>query len=81
MLVYPKQAKTGQIQKSHITYWKLKRIEAKDIIEAYQRQTSARATKKEIILAIQDTSDFNFTHHRTKTQKQEFGMTCSQKHS
>ena len=39
-----------------------------------------RASKEEIILAIQDTSDFNFTHHQSKTEEKGFGMTCAQKY-
>ncbi len=31
-------------------------------------------------MAIQDTSDFNFTHHRGKNEEQGFGMTCAQKY-
>lgn len=56
------------------------RIEAEDIIEAHRKQTAQRASKEKIILAIQDTSDFNFTHHQAKTESQGFGMTCAQKY-
>ena len=66
--------------KATYNFWQSSRIEAQDIIEAHQKQTSQRASKEEIILAIQDTSDFNFTHHQSKTEEQGFGMTCAQKY-
>jgi Transposase DNA-binding len=66
--------------KATYNFWKSKRIEFEDIIEAHQKQTAQRASKEKTILAIQDTSDFNFTHHQAKTWKQGFGMTCSQKY-
>lgn len=59
--------------------WKSKRIKAEEIIEAHRKRTAERVSKEEIILAIQDTSDFNFTHHQSKTEEQGFGMTCAQK--
>ena len=66
--------------KATYNFWQSPRIEAQDIIEAHQKQTSQGASKEEIILAIQDTSDFNFTHHQSKTEEQGFGMTCAQKY-
>ncbi|MBE9046659.1 transposase, partial [Pleurocapsales cyanobacterium LEGE 10410] len=63
--------------KAIYNFWKSERIEAEDIIEAHRKQTVERAFKEKIILAIQDTSDFNFTHHRAKTEEQGFGMTCA----
>ncbi|MDJ0571687.1 MAG: transposase DNA-binding-containing protein [Pleurocapsa sp. MO_192.B19] len=66
--------------KATYNFWKSSPIEAEDIIEAHQKQTTQRASKEEIVLAIQDTSDFNFTHHRFKTESQGFGMTCAQKY-
>jgi len=58
----------------------IRTIEAEDIIEAHRKQTAKRASKEKIILAIQDTSDFNFTHHKAKTEEQGFGMTCALKY-
>jgi hypothetical protein len=66
--------------KATYNFWQSSRIEAQDIIEAHQKQASERASKEEIVLAIQDTSDFNFTHHQSKTEEQGFGMTCGQKY-
>ena len=66
--------------KATYNFWKSERIEADEIIEAHQKQTAQRASKEEVILAIQDTSDFNFTHHQAKTESQGFGMTCAQKY-
>ncbi|MDJ0594887.1 MAG: IS4 family transposase [Pleurocapsa sp. MO_226.B13] len=66
--------------KATYNFWKSKRIELEDIIDAHQKQTAARASKEKIILAIQDTSDFNFTHHQAKTWEKGFGLTCSQKY-
>lgn len=73
---------SGDWANTKATYnlWKSARIEAEDIIEAHRKQTAQRASKEKIILAIQDTSDFNFTHHQGKTEEQGFGMTCAQKY-
>ncbi len=57
-----------------------KRIGFEDIIDAHQKQTAERASPEKLILAIQDTSDFNFTHHQGKTWEKGFGMTCAQKY-
>ena len=54
-----------------------KRIDFEDIIDAHQKQTAQRASSEKIILAIQDTSDFNFTHHPGKTWEKGFGLTCA----
>lgn len=77
MLVFRKLAEIGRTRSSTYNFWQSSRIEAQEIIEAHQKQTSHRASKEEIILAIQDTSDFNFTHHQSKTEEQGFGMTCA----
>ena len=66
--------------KATYSFWKSKRIECEDIIEAHQKQAVQRASQEKIILAIQDTSDFNFTHHQGKTWEKGFGMTCAQKY-
>ena len=80
MLVFLKQAEIGRLRSSTYNFWKSERIEAEDIIEAHRKKTVERAFKEKTILAIQDTSDFNFTHHRAKTEEQGFGMTCAQKY-
>jgi hypothetical protein len=66
--------------KATYNFWQSERVDAEDIIEAQQKPTVQRASKEKIILAIQDTSDFNFTHHRGKNEEQGFGMTCAQKY-
>ncbi len=72
--------KSQATTKATYSFWKSKRIEFEDIIEAHQKQSAQRASKEKTILAIQDTSYFNFTHHQAKTWEKEFGMTCSQKY-
>ena len=57
--------------KATYNFWQSSRIEAQDIIEAHQKQISERASREQIILAIQDTSDFNFTHHQSKTDEKK----------
>jgi hypothetical protein len=66
--------------KASYNFWKSERVEFEDIIEAHQKSTVQRASKEKVILAIQDTSDFNFTHHKGKTEEQGFGMTSPQKY-
>ena len=66
--------------KATYNFWKSKRIELEDIINPHQQQTVQRASNERMILAIQDTSDFNFTHHQSKTWEKGFGRTCSQEY-
>ena len=70
----------GPTRASTYNFWKSKRIEFEDIIDAHQKLQVERVSEEQIILAIQDTSDYNFTHHQTKTWEKGFGMTCSQKY-
>lgn len=64
--------------KATYDFWKSERFDYDDIIEGHRQKTVTRAKKEELVLMIQDTSDFNFTHHRSKTWDQGFGQTCSQ---
>lgn len=64
--------------KATYNFWDSERIEYEDIIDAHRRKTAERASSEKVILAIQDTSDFNFTHHKSKTWDKGFGQTCSQ---
>ncbi len=66
--------------KATYNFWQSKRFESEDIIDAHQKQSAQRASAEKIVLAIQDTSDFNFTHHPGKIWDKGFGMTCSQKY-
>lgn len=66
--------------KATYNFWDSERIEYEQIIDAHTRKTAQRAQSENIILAIQDTTDFNFTHHRGKTWDKGFGQTCSQKY-
>ncbi len=76
----PKASEDWANTKATYNFWKSKRFECEDIIDAHQKQTAERASKEKTILAIQDTSDFNFTHHPGKTWDKGFGMTCAQQY-
>lgn len=64
--------------KATYDFWKSERFEYDDIIKGHREKTGKRAEKEEIVLMIQDTSDINFTHHKSKTWEKGFGKTCSQ---
>jgi hypothetical protein len=64
--------------KATYAFWRSERIEATAIIEAHQTSATARAKQHEMILAIQDTTDLNFTHHKSKTPAQGFGAISAQ---
>lgn len=66
--------------KATYNFWSSQRFSSEDIIEGHRRKTAQRAAMEDVILAIQDTSDFNFTHHKSKTWDKGFGETCSQKY-
>jgi hypothetical protein len=61
-------------------FWNSERFSSEDIIDGHRRSTAQRASQEDVILGIQDTSDFNFTHHKGKTWDKGFGQTCSQKY-
>ena len=64
--------------KATYNFWNSERFEYEDILDGHRQKTVERVLPQDLILAIQDTSDFNFTHHKSKTWKQGFGQTCSQ---
>jgi hypothetical protein len=64
--------------KATYNFWSSERFKPEDIMDAHRRKTAERASSEKVILARQDTSDFNFTHHKSKTWEQGFGQTCSQ---
>jgi hypothetical protein len=66
--------------KATYNFWNSQRFSSEDIIDGHRRSTAQRASQEDVILAIQDTSDFNFTHHKSKTWDKGFGQTCSQKY-
>lgn len=74
----PQASKSWCDTKATYDFWKSERFEYSDIIEGHRQKTLQRATKEELVLMIQDTSDFNFTHHRSKTWEKGFGQNCSQ---
>lgn len=61
-------------------FWNSERFSSEDIIDGHRPSTAQRASQEDVILGIQDTSDFNFTHHKGKTWDKGFGQTCSQKY-
>ncbi|MDJ0589822.1 MAG: IS4 family transposase [Pleurocapsa sp. MO_226.B13] len=78
--MYLKQVVIGQIRSATYNFWNSDRLGSEEIIDGHRRKTAQRASEEEVILAIQDTSDFNFTHHKSKTWDRGFGQTCSQKY-
>ena len=64
--------------KATYDFWKSERFDYEDILEGHRFQTRQRALKEDVVLVVQDTSDFNFTHHKSKTWDKGFGQTGSQ---
>jgi len=52
--------------KATYEFWKSPRIKPNDIRLAHQKSSVERVKTHSIVLAIQDTTDFNFTHHPSK---------------
>ena len=71
---------SGDWTKTKATYdfWKSNRFDYEDILEGHRQKTAQRAEQEDLVLVVQDTSDFNFTHHKSKAWKKGFGQTCSQ---
>lgn len=74
----PEASDTWSDTKATYDFWKSERFDYGDIIEGHRQKTLERAKEQELVLMIQDTSDFNFTHHPSKTWEKGFGQTCSQ---
>jgi hypothetical protein len=53
--------------KASYRFWDNKKVEIDEIITAQKLSTLERAKDEEIILAIQDTTDLDFTHHPNTT--------------
>ena len=53
-------------------------MSAAGILEAHQASVQERMLESGVVLAIQDTTDLNFTHHRSKDFESGFGLTSSQ---
>ena len=66
--------------KATYNFWNSERFGSEDIIDGHRLKTAQRASQEDVILAIQDTSDFNFTHHKDKNWDKGFGQTSSQKY-
>ena len=47
-------------------FWANPRVKAEGIRDCHQQSTIERVKKHETILAIQDTTELNFTHHASK---------------
>jgi len=47
-------------------FWSSPRLKAEAIREAHQKSTLERLRTQESVLAIQDTTELNFTHHPSK---------------
>jgi hypothetical protein len=66
MKAYPKPAEIGQRPLATYEFWKSPRIKPNDIRMAHQKSTVERIKANGIVLAIQDTTDLNFTKHPSK---------------
>ena len=53
-------------------------MSAEGILESHRASVQKRMQASGIVLALQDTTDFNFTHHRSKDFESGFGLTSSQ---
>ena len=60
--------------KATYNFWNSERFSCEDIIDGHRHSTAQRASQEDVILAIQDTSDFNFTHHQGKNWDKGFGL-------
>jgi hypothetical protein len=47
-------------------FWGNPRVKADEIIQAHQCSTIARVEQQQVVLAVQDTTELNFTHHPGK---------------
>ena len=47
-------------------FWSSPRVSSEAIARAHQRSTLVRVKAHPIVLAIQDTTELNFTHHKSK---------------
>lgn len=64
--------------KAAYNFFSSKQVSPQEILEAHESFWREQLTSEAVVLAIQDTSDFNFTHHRSKSFAQGFGLTGTQ---
>jgi hypothetical protein len=48
-------------------FWANPRVKAADILKAHQNSTLERVQQHQVVLAVQDTTELNFSHHPSKT--------------
>ena len=74
----PQASECWSQSKATYRFWDNKRVSAQGILEAHHVSVQARMQQSGVVLAIQDTTDLNFTHHRSKDFEGGFGLTSSQ---
>jgi hypothetical protein len=74
----PQASQTWAETKATYRFWSSEKVKAEDIIEAHQISVVERAQAHQWLLAIQDTTDLNFTAHKSKTPAAGFGWLSSQ---
>ena len=74
----PQASEDWAATKATYAFWRSERIRFEDIIEAHQISTLSRVKEHNLVLAIQDPSDFSFTDHPSKTPAKGFGAISTQ---
>lgn len=57
--------------------WSNKKVSEEGILEGHRTSTIERMKAHRVVLAVQDTTDFNFSHHKSKTKSAGFGPICA----
>lgn len=53
------------------------KVSEEAILEGHRASTIERMKAHRVVLAVQDTTDFNFSHHKSKTKSAGFGPICA----
>lgn len=62
----PQASRTPAAPQATYDFWKSPYVKPAAILASHQRSSVERMQAGVIVLAIQDTTEFNFTHHRSK---------------
>ena len=74
----PQASESWSQAKATYRFWDNPKVSAEGILESHQASVQERMQASGVVLALQDTTDLNFTHHRSKDFESGFGQTSSQ---
>jgi len=76
----PKASGDWARTKAAYRLWDNAKVSEEGILEGHRSSTIKRMKEHRVVLAVQDTTDFNFTHHKGKDEAAGFGPISAHEH-